>query len=67
VDLKASMGICKNLPGYKDKLIIIPENTDRFKSNDLVVVIQAQDFQNFTEGINVIIKFMESVKEDVDK
>lgn len=63
MNLKASVGICRKTDNYDDKLVILPKDPDIFDNNEFVVVISADEFSNFTDGINGLIKFMESVKQ----
>ncbi len=63
MNLKASVGICRKTDHYDDKLVILPKDPDIFDNNEFVVIISADEFSNFTDGISGIIKFMESVKQ----
>ncbi len=57
------MGICsENIEG-KDKLVVIPKDPDEFKNNELVLIISAQDFINFSEEVNGVIKFINGIKD----
>ncbi|MCE7697462.1 MAG: hypothetical protein K8E24_000895 [Methanobacterium paludis] len=63
MNLKASVGICRKTDNNEDKLVILPKDPEMFDNNEFVVIIGADEFLNFADGINGIIKFMESVKE----
>lgn len=67
VNIKASVGICRGNNQGKDKLVVIPQNPDDFKNNELVLIISAQDFKEFSKKANGIIRFVEGVKELEDK
>lgn len=66
MNIKANLGICKEIEGA-DKLVIIPKDSEMFKINEFVVIISAEDFMGFTEDVNGIIKFMESAKQIEDE
>ena len=63
LNIKATIGICsQNIKG-KDKLVVIPKDSDEFKNNELVLIISAQDFIKFSEEANGVIKFISSIKD----
>ena len=66
MNLKASIGICRKTDNYDDKLVVLPKDPDIFDNNEFVVIISADEFSNFTEGINGLINFMKSVKQESD-
>jgi hypothetical protein len=59
MDLKTSVGICAKVQG---ELVIIPQDVDKFKENQVVVLIGASDFENFTDEMKTLIKFVESAQ-----
>jgi hypothetical protein len=63
VNLKASVGICRKTDNNEDKLVILPKDPAMFDNNEFVVIIGADEFLNFADDVDGIIKFMESVKE----
>ena len=63
LNIKAGVGVCRELDQGKDKLVVIPKDSEEFEDNELVVIISATDFTNFTKEAEEIIKFMESIKE----
>jgi hypothetical protein len=63
MDLKTSVGLCGMV---QDELVIIPKDVDMFKENQVVVLVAASDFKNFTDEMKTLIKFVESAQ-TVDK
>ncbi|MGB7968778.1 MAG: hypothetical protein WCF28_04305 [Methanobacterium sp.] len=65
MDLKTSVGVCGKVQG---ELVIIPQDDDMFKENQVVVLVAADDFKNLTDEMKTLIKFVESaqtvIKED---
>jgi hypothetical protein len=65
MDLKTSVGVCGKVQG---ELVIISQDVDMFKENEVVVLVAASDFENFTDEMKTLIKFVESaqtvIKED---
>jgi hypothetical protein len=59
MDLKTSVGLCAKVQG---ELVIIPQDVDKFKENQVVVLIGASDFENFTDEMKILIKFVESAQ-----
>ena len=62
MDLKSSVGICAKVQSVDDKLVIIPQDSDKFKENQVVVLIAASDFENFADEMNALIKFVKSAQ-----
>ncbi len=62
MDLKTSVGLCARVQGVDDKLVIVPQDADNFKENQVVVLISATDFENFTDEMKALIKFVESAQ-----
>ena len=63
MNIKATIGICsQNIKG-KDKLVVIPKESNEFKNNELVLIISAQDFIKLSEEANGVIKFISSIKD----
>jgi hypothetical protein len=62
MDLKTSVGLCARVKGADDKLVIIPQDADKFKENQVVVLISATDFENFTDEMKALMKFVESAQ-----
>ena len=65
MDLKTSVGVCGKVQG---ELVIIPQDVDMFKENQVVVLLAASDFENLTDEMKTLMKFVESaqtvIKED---
>lgn len=59
MDLKTSVGLCAKVQG---ELVIIPQDVDKLKENQVVVLIGASDFENFTDEMKILIKFVESAQ-----
>ncbi len=59
MDLKTSVGLCVKV---QDELVIIPQDVDKFKENQVVVLIAAKDFKNFTDEMKTLMKFVESAQ-----
>jgi hypothetical protein len=59
MDLKTSVGLCAKVQG---ELVIIPQDVDKLKENQVVVLIGASDFENFTDEMKTLIKFVESAQ-----
>ena len=62
MDLKTSVGLCAKVQG---ELVIIPQDVDKFKENQVVVLVAASDFKNFTDEMKVLIKFVESAQTEI--
>jgi hypothetical protein len=62
MDLRSSVGICAKVQSADDKLVIIPQDGDKFKENQVVVLIAASDFENFTDEMDALIKFVKSAQ-----
>lgn len=62
MDLKTGVGICAKMEEADDKLVIIPQDADMFDENQVVVLIAASDFENFTDEVNALIKFIKSAQ-----
>jgi hypothetical protein len=65
MDLKTGVGICGKVNG---ELVIIPQDVDMFKENQVVVLVAASEFEKYTGEMKTLIKFVESaqtvIKED---
>ncbi len=65
MDLKTGVGICGKI---NDELVIIPQDVDMFKENQVVVLVAASEFEKFSDEMKTLIKFVESaqtvIKED---
>jgi len=57
------MGICREIKQGKDKLMVIPKDPEEFENNELVLIVSAQDFINFSEEATSVIKFINGIKE----
>ena len=62
MDLKSSVGICSKVQGSDDKLVIIPKDPEKFKENQVVVLLAANDFKSFTDEIKALINFVQSAQ-----
>jgi hypothetical protein len=62
MDLKTGVGVCGKVNG---ELVIIPQDVDMFKENQVVVLIAANDFEKFTDEMKIYIKFVESAQTDI--
>lgn len=62
MDLKTSVGLCAKVQG---ELVIIPQDVDKFKENQVVVLVAASDFKNLTDEMKVLIKFVESAQTEI--
>lgn len=63
MNIKATMGICREIKQGKDKLMVIPKDPEEFENNELVLIVSAQDFINFSEEATSVIKFINGIKE----
>ncbi|MFZ0443010.1 MAG: hypothetical protein WAL81_10275 [Methanobacterium sp.] len=61
MDLKSSIGICSKVEGY-DKLVIIPQDPEKFNENQVIVLVAANDFESFTDEMGALIKFVRSAQ-----
>jgi hypothetical protein len=43
--------------------MIIPKDPEEFENNELVLIVSAQDFINFSEEATIVIKFINGIKE----
>jgi hypothetical protein len=62
MDLKTSVGICAKIQGADDKLVIIPQDADKFQENQVVVLVAAEEFEKFSDEMNALIKFVNSAQ-----
>ncbi len=62
MDLKSSIGICSKVENSDGRMVIIPQDADMFEENQVVVLITATDFENFTDEINALIKLVKSAQ-----
>ena len=62
MDLKSSIGICSKVKGSDGKMVVIPQDADMFEENQVVVLITANEFENFTDEINSLIKLVKSAQ-----
>lgn len=61
MDLKSSIGICSKVEGY-DKLVIIPQDPEKFNENQIIVLVTTSDFESFTDEMKALIKFVQSAQ-----
>ena len=62
MDLKSSIGICSKVKDSDGRIIVIPQDADMFEENQIVVLITDNDFKNFTDEINALIKLVKSAQ-----
>ena len=62
MNLKSSVGICSKIQGSDGNIVIIPQDADMFEENQAVVLVAASDFENFTDEMKVLIKFVQSAQ-----
>jgi hypothetical protein len=62
MDLKSSVGICSKVQGSDGKLVIIPQDPEMFKENQVVVLLAASDFESFTDEMKSLINFVQSAQ-----
>ncbi len=62
MDLKSSVGICSKVQCSDGKLVIIPQDPEKFKENQVVVLLAASDFQSFTDEMKSLITFVQSAQ-----
>ena len=62
MDIKSSVGICTKLQDFGGKLVVIPQDSDMFEENQIVVLLAAKDFESFTDEIKALVKFVESAQ-----
>ncbi len=63
VNIKATVGICRETLKDEDKLVVIPKDPEEFKNNELVIIVSARDFINFSEEAGNVIKFIRGIKD----
>ncbi len=63
MNIKATMGICRETIKCKDKLVVIPKDPEEFRNNELVLIVSAKDFLNFSQEADGLIKFIKGIKE----
>jgi hypothetical protein len=62
MNLKSSVGICSKIQGSDGNIVIIPQDADMFEENQAVVLVAASDFENFTDEMKALIKFVHSAQ-----
>jgi len=66
MDLKSSIGICSKFEDADGKIVVIPQDSDMFEENQVVVLITANDLVNFTNEINTLVKLVESAQTSLE-
>ncbi len=61
MDIKSSVGICSKLQD-SGKLVVIPQCSDMFEENQIVVLLAAKDFESFTDEIKALVKLVMSAQ-----
>ncbi len=64
MDFKATMGICRKV-GSEEKIVIVPQEADILKENELVVVINSKEIINLLDNFKDRFEFMETIKKDI--
>ncbi|MCK9151001.1 hypothetical protein [Methanobacterium alcaliphilum] len=62
MDLKTTIGVCKNVD-YEEKKVIIPKDPDLLEDNDVVLIISAKEFSKLADNVKDLIKYVETVQE----
>ncbi|MDO8869314.1 MAG: hypothetical protein Q7V10_01045 [Methanobacteriaceae archaeon] len=64
MDFKATMGICRKVDSEK-KIVIVPQEADILEENELVVVINSEEFIKLLDNFKDKFDFMETIKKDI--
>lgn len=62
MDLKATIGVCKNVD-YEEKKVIIPKDPDMLEDNQIVLIISAEEFIKLADNTKDLLKYVETVQE----
>lgn len=50
------------MQGSDGKLVIIPQDPEKFEENQVVVLLAANDFKSFTDEMKALINFVQSAQ-----
>ena len=64
MDFKATMGICRKVDS-EEKIVIVPQEADILEENQLVVVINSEEFIKLLDNFKDRFEFMETIKKDI--
>lgn len=64
MDFKATMGICRKVDS-EEKIVIVPQEADILEENQLVVVINSEEFIKLLDNFKDKFEFMETIKNDI--
>ena len=66
MEIKSTVGICTKLNDKDDKLVIIPQDGDIFEENQVVILLSATEFENFSEEVKSFINMIKSAQAVTD-
>ena len=64
MDFKATMGICRKVDS-EEKIVIVPQEADILEENQLVVIINSEEFIKLLDNFKDRFEFMETIKKDI--
>jgi len=62
MEIKSTVGICTKLNDKDDKLVVIPQDGDMFEENQVVILLSATEFENFSEEVTSFINMIKSAQ-----
>lgn len=63
MEIKSTVGICTKLDDNDDKLVVIPKDGEMFKENQVVILLSATEFENFSEEVKSFINMIKSAQD----
>lgn len=63
MEIKSTVGICTKLDDNDDKLVVIPKDGEMFEENQVVILLSATEFENFSEEVKSFINMIKSAQD----
>lgn len=62
MEINSTVGICTKIQDSEGKLVIVPQDEDMFKENQVVILLSANEFESFSDEIKSFINFVKSAQ-----
>ena len=66
MEIKSTVGICTKLDDNDDKLVVIPKDGEMFEENQVVILLSATEFENFSEEVKSFINMIKSAQDIIE-
>lgn len=64
MEIKATVGVCTyRKDDDEDQLVVVPKDGDLFDENQVVLVISADEFENFSSQFKSVINMVKGAQE----